>query len=405
MTNGAGAVDGRSIRNQAVIVGIGNTEYSSASGRSELRLALEACMAALDDAGVERKQVDGLVRFGVSQTGASEAWMAVNLGLPNLRYWGAVDFGGSGSTSLVVHAAAAVASGLASYVLCYRSVNGRSGLRPGTSDTYERLLRGADPSFDNYAVPYGFTAPNQGYAMIARRHMHEYGTTLDDLGAVAVQTRDNANRYPGAQMYGKPLTLDSYYEAPYISDPLRRFDCCLQTDGAAAVLVTTPERAKDLKWPAVHIAGAVQATNVDLQGALMSSVGQADVLHTAGYAAASDLYAQTGLRPGDVDVAQLYDCFTITTLLQLEAYGFCNRGESGPFVTGGGISPEGGSIPINTDGGNLSAGYIHGVNHILEGTRQIRGTSTSQVRNAETCLVTAGLPTPTSALMLTKEPL
>lgn len=388
------------IKNRAAIVGIGNTEYSSRSGRSELRLALEACLAAISDAGLAPEHVDGLIRYGASQTGASEAWMATNLGLPNLAYWGSIDYGGSASAALIGHAAAAVVSGMANYVLCYRSVNGRSGMRPGTSDTYERLLRGADPSYDNFLVPYGFTAPSQTYGLLARRHMHEYGTTVEQLGHVAVTQRANANNYPGAQMYRRTLSMDDYLDAPLISDPLRKFDCCLQTDGAAAVLVTTAERAEDLQQSPAFIAAAVQATLPDMQGPLHSVVGRPELTDSTGRAAAAALYAQAGFGPDDVDVAQLYDCFTITVLLQLEDYGFCQRGESGAYVADGNVAPDG-KVPINTDGGNLSAGYIHGVNHVLEGVRQIRGSSTTQVAGAETCLVTAGIPVPTSALMLT----
>ena len=392
----------RSLRNRAVIVGIGNTDYTSHSGRSELRLALEACQAAIADAGLPQQQVDGLVRYGASQTGVSEQWLASNLGLADVRYWGAVDYGGSASAAIVAHAATAVACGMANYVLCYRSVNGRSGLRPGTSDTYERLLRGADPNYDNFLVPYGMTAPVELFGLLANRHMEEFGTTREQLGAVATTIRANANRYPDAQMHERSLTLDEYLAAPLISDPLGKFDCCLQTDGAAAVLVTTPERAADLSGDPVYIAGAVQATLPDGQGPLHSLLARPDLLETPGAVAARRLYGQSGIGPHDVDVAQLYDCFTITVLLQLEAYGFCQKGEPGAFVEERHTAPEG-DLPINTDGGNLSAGYIHGMTHVLEGVRQMRGTSTTQIADASTCLVTAGLPVPTSALMLTRD--
>lgn len=390
------------LRNEAAIVGIGQTEFSRSSGRSELRLALEAVSAAIEDSGIDRREIDGLIRYGVAQTGASEAWMATNLGLRELNYWGAVDYGGSASAALIGHAAAAIASGLASTVLCYRSLNGRSGMRPGTADTYERLYRGVDPSYDNFLVPFGHTSPTQTYGLIAQRHMHEFGTTKEQLAQVALTCRDNANHNPAAQMHGRDLTLDDYFAAPMISDPLGLYDCCLQTDGAVAVIVTSADRAKDLRQKPAYIAGASQGALEDSQGPLHSVVGRPDLTESAGAAAARALYKQTGMSPSDVDVAQLYDCFTITLLLQLEDYGFCARGESGPFVADGSIAIDG-SIPVNTDGGNLSAGYIHGMNHVLEGTRQIRGTSTRQVPDVETCLVTAGTPVPTSALMLVAE--
>lgn len=390
------------LRNTTAIVGIGQTEFSKASGRSELRMALEAALAAIEDAGINRREIDGLVRYGASQTGASEAWMATNLGLDNVSFWGAVDFGGSASAALVQHAAAAVASGMANYVLCYRSLNGRSGMRPGTADTYERLLKGADPSYDNFLVPYGFTAPTQTYALIAQRHMAEYGTTKDQLGHVAVGLRRHANTNPRAQMHERTLSLEDYHDAPMVSDPLGKFDCCLQTDGAAAVLVTTAERAADLVDTPVHVAAATQASLPDTQGPLHSIVGRASLTESAGAVAAKTIYEQAGMGPQDVDVAQLYDCFTITVLLQLEDYGFIERGEAGAYVEQKGFGLDS-PLPVNTDGGNMSGGYLHGINHVLEGVRQLRGTSSLQVDDARTCLVTAGTPVPTSAVMLTSE--
>lgn len=391
------------LQNKAAIVGIGHTEYSKESGRSELRLALEAIKAAIADAGIDRKQIDGLVRYGASQSGASEAWIGTNLGLDDVAYWGAIDFGGSASAAMIGHAAAAVSSGLATTVVCYRSLNGRSGLKPGTSDTYDRMLRGADPSLDNFLLPYGMTAPTEMYALIARRLMHEYGMTSQHLAEVAVTCRENANHYPAAQMHDRPMTIDDHQASPMVSDPLRMFDCCLQTDGAVAVIVTSTERARDLRQKPAIIAGAVQASMPDAQGPLFSILGRQDITEASAGNASRALWRQTGLAPADIDVAQLYDCFTVTVLMQLEDYGFCGKGESGAFVAEGNIR-HGGSIPINTDGGNLSCAYMHGVNHVLEGTRQIRGTSTRQVPDVGACLVTAGTPVPTSALVLTSEP-
>lgn len=386
------------LRDKAAIVGIGQTEFSSRSGRSETRMVLEAIKAALEDAGLRPGQVDGLVRYGVSQPALSETWVAHNLGVPNLRYWASIDFGGSAACAMVGQAAAAVHAGLADYVVCYRSVNGRSERRPGTSDTYQ-LLKGQDPGFDNFVVPHGLTAPTQIYAMIARRHMHEYGTTKDQMGAIAVNFRANANRTPGAHMKDRPLSLADYHASPVISSPLQLYDCCLQTDGAVAIVVCSAERARDLRARPVYVKGAVQATMPEPQGPLHSLVVRPDITESSAQAAARRLYAESGIGPGDIDVAQIYDCFTITVLLQLEAYGFCGRGESGAFVGDGHVA-LGGSLPVNTAGGNLSEGYLHGVNHILEGVRQVRGTSATQVAGVDTCLVTAGMPLPTSALIL-----
>ncbi|WP_334397715.1 thiolase C-terminal domain-containing protein [Bradyrhizobium sp. AZCC 2289] len=387
-----------SIKDQAAIVGIGRTEFSSRSGRSELRLALEAITEALDDAGLEPDQVDGLVRYGIAQTGASEALVAHNLGLPLVRFWACVDLGGAASCALLGQASLAVASGRANYVVIYRTLNGRSGIRPGSGDT-AKLYRNQDPGYDNFLVPHGFTAPSQVFAMMARRRMHEYGMTNEQLGKVAVTARAYANRNPRAQLYNKTLTLEDYFASPVISSPLRKFDMCLQTDGAVALVVTTPERAADLKGKPVYVKAAAQAAMPEIQGPLHSFIGRKDILESSGRLAAAEVYREAGVGPKDIDVAQLYDCFTPTLMQQLEDYGFCGKGEAGGFVDDGHISPNG-SIPVNTAGGNLAEGYIHGVNHLLEGVRQLRGTSTSQVANAETCLVTAGLPYPTSAAIL-----
>ncbi|WP_206419827.1 thiolase C-terminal domain-containing protein [Minwuia thermotolerans] len=387
-----------SIKDRAAIVGIGQTEFSRSSGRSELRLALEAISAAVEEAGVEMDEIDGLIRYGASQHGVSDAWVAHNLGLGSVRYAGVLDFGGGPACALVGHAAMAVATGQANYVVAYRTLNGRSQRRPGTSDTY-KLLQGQDPNYDNFLVPHGFTAPSQLYALIGRRHMHEYGTTVEQLGGIAVTAREYANRNPNAQMHGRELTLEDYLDEPLISSPLRKFDLCLQTDGAVAIVITTPERARDLKQKPVYVKAATQANLHEVQGPLHSFVGRENILDNAGETAAKQLYGSAGMGPKDIDVAQLYDCFTPTVLLQLEGYGFCEKGESGPFIADGNLRLDG-AIPTNTSGGHLSEAYMHGVNHILEGVRQMRGQSTSQVPGAETCLVTAGLPVPTSALIL-----
>ena len=387
-----------SIRDRAAIVGIGQTEYSRNSGRSEATLCLEAIRKALGDAGIAAAEVDGLVKFGASQTNCSEAWIAHNLGSEVLRYWCSIDPGGGASAALLAHASMAVSSGQADIVVCYRSLNGYSGRKPGTSETMG-LFAGQDPQAESFLHPNGLTAPVQFFALMAQRHMFEYGTTVQQLAKISTAFREFANRNPQAQMYKVPLTLEDCTNADVISDPLRKFDCCLQTDGAAAFVVTSPERAKDLAQRPVFVKSAGQALGPGQHGALFSAILKEKITEWPSRRLAKDLYRQAGLGPGDVDVAQLYDCFTITALIQLEDYGFCGPGEGGPFVDSGALA-LGGSLPCNTAGGNLSEGYLHGVNHILEATRQLRGTSTSQVENAEVALVTGGTPTPTSAAIL-----
>jgi acetyl-CoA acetyltransferase len=388
----------RRLADTAVISGIGQTEFSGHSGRTELRLALEAILACIEDAGITPRDIDGFVRFGSDQTGCAEVLIASNLGVPRLRYWSEVDFGGSSGCAIVGHAAAAVATGLANYVVCFRSINGRSGTRLGSwSETHSH-----DPAYANFILPHGLTAPTQFFALLARRYMHQYGATSEQLGHVAVSFRAKANNNPRAQMYGVPLTLAQYFAAEMISTPLRKYDCCLQTDGAVALLVTTPERARDLKQLPVFIKAAAQATAPDLPGPLMSAIVSDLLARGSGRNVAEEVYEQSGLLPRDIDVAQLNDSFTIAVLLQLEEFGFCNAGEAGEFVANG-CTDLGGALPLNTSGGHLSDGYFQGVSLILEGVRQMRGTSANQVPNAQTCLVTSGSPLPASALIIGRD--
>jgi acetyl-CoA acetyltransferase len=231
--------------------------------------------------------------------------------------------------------------------------------------------------------------------------MHEYGTTVEQLGAIALACRDRANANPAAVLHDRKLTMEDYLEARPIAAPLRLYDYCLETDGACAVLVTSAERARDCRQKPVLIHAVAQGGQGDLQGGMFfPSLMRPDITTHPSANVARTLYERAGLTPDDIDVAQIYDCFTITVLLQLEDYGFCAKGEGGPFAARGALELDG-SLPLNTAGGNLSEGYIHGVNHIVEGVRQMRGTSTNQVRDAEVCLVTSGIPPATSALILT----
>ena len=304
---------------------------------------------------------------------------------------------------MVGQAVGALMSGQARNVLVYRSMNGRSGFRLGKG----RLQATSGPiggngTYEEFFVPYGLVSPGQMWAMLARRHMHEYGTTEDQLGAIAIACRDRANANPNAQMSDRPLTMDGYHASPVISSPLRLVDYCLETDGACAVVITTADRAADRPKNPVYISAVTQAVIPDMQGGLASPVlMRPDPMLLPSTQVAAKLYERSGMGPEDIDVAQFYDCFTITVLVQFEDYGFCKPGEGGPFAESGAIEP-GGSLPINTSGGNLSDGYIHGMSHIVEGARQLRGESTSQVAGAETCLVTSGLPITTSGLILRK---
>ena len=389
-------------RDTCAIVGIGATEFSRKSGRSVASLATEASLAAITDAGLTPADIDGVVRADYDTVHHNDIghW----LGLTNLTFWGMTGTAGSAPCGMVGQAVAAVMSGQATNVLVYRALNGRSGLRYGKGTAIQqaggaRHVGGAG-TLDEFFLPYGLMAPGQLYAMFARRHMIEYGSTSEDLASIAMTIRRRANANPAAMMARRTMSLADYHEARMIADPLRLFDYCLETDGACAVVVTAAERAKDAPQPVVLIRAVAQGTVPEMQGGkVFPALMRPSMLTTPSRYVGEELYRRAGLGPRDMDVAQLYDCFTITVLLQLEDYGLCERGEGGAYASSGAID-MGGASPINTAGGNLSEAYIHGMNHVVEGVRQMRGQSTSQVPGAQTCLVTSGAPTPTSAMIL-----
>lgn len=374
---------------RAAIVGIGQTEFAKQIARSERTLALEAIRAALDDAGIAPSQVDGLVRFDLETT--SEVEVARNLGIPNLRFFGEIGYGGGAACATIAHAAMAVMLGRASVVVCWRSRKRGSGGRPWAA-TGERV--GGDAQ---WSVPFGLVRPVDQVAMLARRHMHEYGTTSRQLGSVAVAFRSHAVRNPVATLR-EPLSLHEHQASRMIADPLRKLDCCLETDAALAVVVTSAERARDGRRPPVPVLAASQATGTE--HVVMTDYFGPRFLETPATHAARELFGAAGLSPADVDCAQIYDAFTPLVLFSLEEYGFCGAGEGGPFAESGALAWPGGALPTNTSGGSLSEAYVHGFNLVLEGVRQLRGTSTAQVEGAETCLVTSGAAVPTSALLL-----
>ncbi|HKP44052.1 MAG TPA: lipid-transfer protein [Mycobacterium sp.] len=389
-------------RDTCAIVGIGATEFSSHSGRSVASLAAEASLAAIRDAGLSCADIDGVVRSDYDSTHHQD--IGYWLGLSNLTFWGITGMAGSAPCGMIGQAVAAIMSGQATNVLVYRALNGRSGLRYGRGTDIqlsgESRYKGGYGTYDEYFFPYGLMAPGQLYAMIARRHMIEYGTSADALCDIATTIRRRANGNPAAQMAGRTLSAEEYYAARMIADPLRLYDYCLESDGACAVVVTSAGRAADGPHPVVLIRAVTQATTPEVQpGKVYPTLMRPSITTQPSKQAAEELYRRAGLGPKDVDVAQLFDAFTIMVLIQLEDYGFCPKGEGGVFASSGAID-VGGALPINTAGGNLSEGYLHGMNHIAEGVRQMRGQSTSQVRGAEVCLVTSGIPTMTSALML-----
>ena len=379
------------LKDKACIVGIGETEYSKNSGRSEMRLALEAITTACDDAGISPKEIDGIVRFSVDSNQVDE--VARNLGLENMRFFPEVFFGGGAGCGIVQMAAMAVALGKAKYVVCFRALNERSGFRYGQMGGFMPMM-----GHFQYSIPFGLMAPGSMVAVMAVRHMHLYGTKTTDLGEVAVAFRKHANKNPNAMMHEKILTMEDHANARMLAYPLRLFDFCQETDGAAAVIVTSPERAKDLKQKPAYIMAAEQGSGSWME--MMTSYQRENIADLEEYTRmAPHLWKEAGIGPEDIDCAQIYDAFTPLVLMQLESFGFCKFGESGEFVRNGALHVDG-RLPTNTSGGCLSEAYIHGLNQIVEGVRQIRGTSYVQVPNCRNVLVTSGSGIPTSSLIL-----
>ena len=384
-------------RDRCAIVGIGSTDFSRQSGRSDLTLAAQAALAAIEDAGMAPADIDGIVRCDMDTVYHHD--LAHMIGIDNLTYWSQVGPGGVAPCGMIGQAVGAIMSGQATAVLVFRELNGRSGRRYGLSSQNNERVGGAG-SYDELFNPYGMLTPGQVFAVIAQRHMIEFGTKPEELAHIALTCRARANANPRAQMHDRTLSMEQYLDARMISSPLRLFDFCLETDGACAVVVTSAERAKDCPQPPALIRAVAQGTMPSPQPGMQYPVLMRQSITELPAAQVADtLFRRAGLGPDDIDVAQIYDCFSITVLLQLEDWGFCKKGEGGPFVADGQID-LGGSLPINTGGGHLSEGYIHGMNHIVEGVRQIRGTSTSQVEGAEVCLVTCTPLPPGSALIL-----
>jgi acetyl-CoA acetyltransferase len=383
-----------SLKDQAAIVGIGQLPFSKDIGRTEQVTALEAAKLALEDAGLRPSDVDGMSKWSIQVT--AENAIARNLGVPNLRWFGEVGYGGGGGCGVVGHAAAAIAAGMARCVLVYRSRNRGSGGRPWAGTSRERDQSQSEGNETALFSPYGFVRPVDQVALFARRFLHERGYTTRHLGWVAVACRRHAGNNPMAMMR-QPITVDDHERSRFISEPLRLLDCCLETDGAAAVIVAAADLARDLRQKPAWIMAASQGMGP--QNVIMNNFFKDPFLESPGAYAARDLWRMAGVRPADVDVAQLYDAFTPLVLASLEEYGFCRPGEAGDFVADHGLE-LGGRLPTNTSGGSLSEAYVHGINLIIEAARQIRGTSLNQVPGARLSLVTSGNMVPTGALLL-----
>ena len=357
------------MRGKTVIAGIGHTTFGKLAGRSTLSMNVEAIRTALADAGVAKSQVDGLfVKFPTSKFEMMYGQkLAETLGMVP-RIGGVWDQGGASNISMIGYAAMAIEAGQCDVAVVCLADNPATGSR----QAYEKAW--GDDSI------HGWFSTPAGYAMIARRHMGQFGTTSDQLGAIAVACRKHGAANPNAQLR-KPLTLEQYRVSRLIAAPLRRDDCCLVSDGGAAVVVMSAQRAKEL-----GVAKPVAILGFG-QGQTSWEVAQrADLTTTAAKLSAQTAFKMAGISPKDIDVAQIYDCFTIAALMTLESYGFCAQGEGGHFVEGGRIE-LGGELPINTSGGLLSETGMPGLQLVIEGVRQMRGESVNQVKGAKTCAV------------------
>jgi acetyl-CoA acetyltransferase len=385
------------ISGKTAIAGIGATDFSKKSGRSELRLAVEATKAALEDAGLAPTDVDGLVTFNMDSSMETE--VARNLGIPELKFHAQSSYGGGGACTPVQYAALAVASGIAKVVVFYRAFNERSEVRFGTGMVLPpNPFPGSEELQFGRNTTFGLATGAAFIGMFARRYMHEYGATSEDFGRVSVVCRRNASTNPKAWFYGRPITLQDHQASPYIAEPLRLLDCCQESDGGVAIVITSTERARDLRQKPAIIRGTAQGSSAGQEQ--MTSYYRPSISHLPEMALVGrQLYEQAGLGPRDIQTAILYDHFTPFVLFQLEALGFCPRGEARNFIADGGIEFNG-STPINPHGGQLGEAYIHGVNGIAEGVRQIRGTAANQVPAVEHVLITAGTGVPTGGLIL-----
>jgi len=388
---------GWALQDKVAIVGIGHTEYvrPGRSGKTAFRLALEATLGACDDAGLAPTELDGFVTYGVETT--DPYTLAQTLGVTETNFMDRFPGGGESLAATIHHAAMAIHAGVASTVLAYRSLSGRL-IKVDSAASFSRPDNAGFRT--SFLAPFGAFVPVQYYAMQARRHMIDFGTTSEQFGAYAVTLNANAQRNPNAIHYGRPITLDDHQNSPLIASPYRLYDCTQEADGACAVIVASAERARDLRQPPAFLLAAAEGSGPADQ--MYNQVRHQSRFNTAGMEEiAKSLYRRAGIGPDDIDVAQISETFTGQGLMALEDFSFCARGEGGPFVEGGNVRWPDGAIPINTAGGGLAEAYIHGFNNLIEGVRQIRGWSMSPVSGAETCLVTSGPSAmPSSALIL-----
>jgi acetyl-CoA acetyltransferase len=374
---------------EAAIAGIGATEFSKESGRSELQLAAECSLAACEDAGVNPHDIDGMITFTIDNS--DEIGLARCLGVKDLAYTTRIPGGGAAAAATIYQAMALVNAGLCNNVLIWRAMNERSQYRFGQNpNNMQGYTGGHGTGSLLWCIPYGAMTPASWGALQGARYMHTYGISNRDLGYLAVQQRAYAATNPKAWFYERPITLEDHQNSKWIQEPwLRLLDCCQESDGGVAILVTSLERARDLKQPPVKIVGACQSIPYNVE--VISNYYHDDLtIMPEAWGTAKRLYAQTGMKPSDMQAAMIYDAFSPQVLMQLEAFGFCGKGEAAEFIKSGAIAIDG-QLPINTHGGLAGEAYIHGMNSMAEGVRQVRGSSVNQVKDVTNVLVSSGM--------------
>ncbi len=384
----------RSLRGRVAVAGIGETRYykHGQSPLPEFRLALQAILAACADAGINPHDVDGFASYSNDRSDPSR--LAAALGLKRLRsttmQWGG---GGGGCAAAVANGAAAIAGGLADCVVVFRAL--AQGAHGRFGQAKPAATAGAEMA---YMAPYGVLSPAQKYAMKVRRYMHEHGVRQQALRAVALASYHHAQSNPRAVMHGKPLDEAKYDASRWIVEPFHLYDLCLENDGAAAIVLVSAERARDLPQPPVYLMGA--ATGSDHR--TFASAHNAPNYASASFVnVAQELYRMAGVGPADVGSVQAYENFTGGVVMALAEHGFFKPDEANDFMTLANLSAPDGRLPLNTSGGNLAECYMHGFELVLEAVRQVRKTSTAQAPRSDLALVIGGpLVTPVSSLLL-----
>jgi acetyl-CoA acetyltransferase len=388
------------LKDKCAIVGMGQSKFSLVATHDRLELALEVIKKAVDDAGLTMADIDGIVRYTIDGS-ANDQMLVSNLGMKDLAFSAEIPYYGGSACATVGTAAAAVAAGLAKYVVCYRSCTPYDFME--FTKRNSSTIWAIEVGVADYMRPYGWLSMMDTYALTFEAHSAKYGTTTDQLGAIAVAIRKAANRNPNAVYYDRPLTMEDHRKSPVASGRLTLDDVTLVPgEAAGAIIVTSAENAKRMKQRPAYITAAAQGLGSEPNLMWEMRVLRSDSTESPAKWAAERLYKMAGITPKHINAAEIYDCATINALIQIEDYGFCKKGEGGPFVEDGNVE-LGGALPLTTSGGQLAEASLHGFGHVMEAVRQIRGTSCSQVKDAEFVLATSSIPTPTSSIILRRK--